>query len=60
MLQHNKENKVEISVATKEDYVATIKITEQEISFTTEKFYVATKNGRDMRSTKTNMSRQRL
>ena len=28
MLRHNKELKVEISVATKEDYVATIKVAE--------------------------------
>ena len=28
MLRHSKENKAEISVATKEDYVATIKIAE--------------------------------
>ena len=28
MLRHNKENKAEISVSTKDDYVTTIKITE--------------------------------
>ena len=60
MLQHNKENKVEISVMAKEDYVMIIKIVEGEISIAKEKFYVATENGRDMRLTKTSMSRQRL
>ena len=42
MLRRNKELKVDIFVATKEDYVATIKAVELEIYVTTKKFYVAT------------------
>ena len=49
MLRHNNELKVDISIWTKEKYVATIKFVESEISVATEKFYVATENGREVR-----------
>ena len=49
MLQHNKELKAYIFVATKEDYVATIKAAELEIFVATEKFYVVTEDGREVR-----------
>ena len=48
MLRQNKELKAEISVATKEDYVATIKLLSK-ISIATKKFYVATENGKEVR-----------
>ena len=40
MLQHNNELKADISVVIKENYVATIKGIESDISVVTEKFYV--------------------
>ena len=46
MLRHNNELKADISVLIKENYVVTRKAIESEISVVTEKFYVATKNGR--------------
>ena len=49
MLQHIKELKVDISVARKEYYVATIKAAESEISIAIKKFYVATEDGREVR-----------
>ena len=49
MLQHNNELRAHISIATKENYVETIKAAESEISVMIEKFYVATKNGREVR-----------
>ena len=49
MLRHNNELKVDISVTTKENYVAIIKAAESEISIATEKFYVMTENGREVR-----------
>ena len=48
----------EIFVVTKENYVATIKIAEYEISVVTEKFSVMTKNGREVRGAKASWSRQ--
>ena len=56
MLRHNKELKAETSVAIKRDYVATIKVVEQEISVVIEKFYVTSENGRNMRPTKESLS----
>ena len=44
MLRHNNELKVDISVATKENYVATIKAGRSEISVATKKFYVTIEN----------------
>ena len=44
MLRHNNELKADISVATKENYVMTIKVIESKISITTEKFYVVKEN----------------
>ena len=49
MLRYNNELKVDISITTKENYVATIKAAESEISVTAEKFYIATENGREVR-----------
>ena len=49
MLRHNNELKAYVSVATKANYVATIKAAELEISVATEKFYVAKENGREVR-----------
>ena len=49
MLRHNNELKVDISVTTKENYVAPIKSTESEIFVATEKFYLMTENGREVR-----------
>ena len=49
MLRHNNELKADISLTTKENYVATIKVAESDISITTEKFYVTTENGREVR-----------
>ena len=49
MLRQNKELKAKIFVVTKEDYVGTIKIDEKEISVATEKFYVMTENGKEVR-----------
>ena len=49
MLRHNNELKENISVATNENYIATIKAAELKISVATEKFYVATENGREVR-----------
>ena len=49
MLRHNNELKADISVAIEENYVATIKAAESEISIATEKFYVAIENGREVR-----------
>ena len=49
MLRHNNELKVDIFVETKENYVAIIKAAELEISIATEKFYVSTKTGREVR-----------
>ena len=46
MLRHNNEFKANISVMTKENYVVTIKAAELEISVATEKFSIATENGR--------------
>ena len=60
MLRHNKELKAEISVVTKEDYVAIIKVIEQKISIATKNFSIAIENGRDMRTAKTSLSRQRF
>ena len=49
MFRYNKELMVNISIATKEDYVTTIKAAELEISIATKKFYVLTKDGREVR-----------
>ena len=46
MLRHNNELNANISVVTKENYVFIIKSAESEISIMTEKFSVATENGR--------------
>ena len=58
MLRHNNELKADISIVTKENYVAKIKAVELEIFVTTEKFYVVTKNGREVRWAKASFSRQ--
>ena len=58
MLRHNNELKEDISVVTKENYVATIKTVELEIFVTIEKFYVVTKNGKEVRWVKASFSRQ--
>ena len=49
MLQHNNELKVDIFVTKKENYFATIKVVESEISIAIEKFYISTENGREVR-----------
>ena len=49
MLRHSNELKADISIATKENYVTTIKAVEPEISIATEKFYVTTENRREVR-----------
>ena len=49
MLRHNIELKADISIATKENYVAIIEVAESKISVATKKFYVATGNGREVR-----------
>ena len=49
MLRHNNELKAYISIAMKENYVTTIKAAELEIFVSTEKFYVAIENGREVR-----------
>ena len=46
MLQNNNEHTADISVVIKEKIFVTIKAAELEIFVTTEKFFVATKNGR--------------
>ena len=49
MLRHNNELKADISVVTKENYVATIKVAESKIFVAIEKFYVVIENGREVR-----------
>ena len=46
MFRHNNELKADISIVTKENYVATIKAAESKISIATKKFSVAIENGR--------------
>ena len=56
MLRHNKELKAKIFIATKEDYVATIKVAEEKICIDRE-FLCSIENERDMRPAKTSLSR---
>ena len=49
MLRYNNELKADITILTKENYVATIKAAESKIFIATEKFYVVTENRREER-----------